>query len=87
MPDTIDARPYFEAFEDALRNMQDHEIRAVCIVALCDDDDIHNITSNWNAGPYEMAEAANVLQLDASLKFIKANRDELEEDDDEEDED
>lgn len=76
---TPETRPYFEAFEDFLRELQEHDVTAICMVALCSDEDTHDVVANWHCGPFEMAAAAGVLQLHAGMMYNDANKEEGEE--------
>ena len=78
---TPETRPYFEAFEKMLSELQGHDVKSVCMVALCTDGDTHDVITCYNAGPFEMVTAAGALQLHASYKFnqINANEEEGEE--------
>lgn len=68
-------RPYFEAFEDFLRNVNDMNIRAVTITALCEKgEDAHNVIGMWKCGPYELMEMASVLQLRATELYRQAQK-------------
>ena len=75
---TPEVKPYFEAFEDFLRELQGHDVTAIAMVALCSDEDTHDVVSNWHCGPFEMAAAAGVLQLHAGFMYNDANANEEE---------
>lgn len=67
------ARPYWEAFESALKDLQDYDVDSLAIVALCNDEDVHNVCAYWRAGPFEKSSMASVLQLSASLEYNQIN--------------
>lgn len=76
-----ETRPYFEAVEEFLRMIQEHQVTSLCMVALCADEDTHDVVGRWNAGPFEMSAAGGVLQLHAALAYSDANRGKDDEDD------
>lgn len=80
MPDN---RPYFEVVEKFLREIQNHKVTSLCLVALIDDKETHDFVAKWKCGPLETITAAGVLQLHASLQYHDVNYD----DDDEEEDD
>jgi hypothetical protein len=82
----IEAKAYWSTVEEFLRDSQDLNLRSVVIVGLTDhtDTDAHDVISAFGAGPFELMEASNVLQLHANLLFTKANEEEETDDDAEE---
>jgi len=71
-------KPYYPALEDFIRELEERKVTALCMVALCADDSIHDVVGTYNAGPFELAMAAGVLQLHAGVVYREVN----EEDDD-----
>lgn len=63
--------------------MQECNVTSLCMVALCSDEGTHDVVANWQAGPFEMASAAGILQLHAGLKYMEVNDEEEEEIEDE----
>ena len=76
---TPEVKPYFGTVEEFLRLLQEHEITSICLVALCADEDTHDVVATWQAGPFETASAAGILQLHAALKYNEMNRGEEDE--------
>ena len=87
--DQIEEKPYFEAVENFLRELQHHDVKSLQLVALCNDPDTFDVIGTWGSGPNELASAAGLLQMHASLKYTKENEgyDDDDDDDDEEDDD
>ena len=93
--DQIEEKPYFEAVENFLRELQHHDVKSLQLVALCNDPDTFDVIGTWGSGPNELASAAGLLQMHASLKYTRENEDYNEDagdddgddDDDEEDDD
>ncbi len=85
--DTPEPRDYWEMVEELLRDLQERKVRSLIAVALIDDENIHDVLSVWGAGPYELSDAAGILQLHAGLLFnqINGSEDEEDEEDDEDD--
>lgn len=75
-------RPYFEAVEEFLTEAQQHNVTSLHLVAMCSDPDTHDVVAGWNAGPFETAAAAGVLQLHAAQQYTELNNTDEEEDDD-----
>ena len=76
---TPEQRPYWEAVEEFLRALQENNVTSLCMVALCSDEDTHDVVSCWHAGPFEKASAAGILQLHASYAYNHVNDDDDEE--------
>ena len=68
-----EARPYFEAVEEFLRELQEHNVTSICMVALCSDEDTYDVVSGWQAGPHETASMAGILQMHAALLYHDVN--------------
>lgn len=83
----IDTRPYFPAVEDFLQALQEENVRAICMVALLDDETGHDVLSTWGSGPFEMKACAGVLDLHAALRFVEMNTEDDEEDEEDNDQD
>lgn len=77
---TPEARPYFEAVEEFLRELQGCNVTSLCMVALCSDEDTHDIVSAWRAGPFETASIAGILQMHAALMYHDVNEEDGEDD-------
>lgn len=73
---TPETRPYFEAVEEFLRELQEHSVTSLCMVALCSDEDTYDVISQWNSGPFEMASMAGIIQMHSTLMYIDANDEE-----------
>ena len=84
--DEPEPRDYWEAVEEFLKELQRYRVRSLAMVALTNDPAAHDVTSVWGAGPFELSDAAGVLQLHAGYMFQRANEDEDDEDEDDEDE-
>lgn len=84
--DQIEEKPYFEAVENFLRELQHHDVKSLQLVALCNDPDTFDVIGTWGSGPNELASAAGLLQMHASLKYTRENEDYDEDDDDDDDE-
>lgn len=74
----VTSRPYWEAVETFLRDLQDRDVRSVVLVGLLRDEDTHNVCVMYDAGPFELSDAAGILQLAAAKKYLEVNRDEEE---------
>ena len=85
--DQIEEKPYFEAVENFLRELQHHDVKSLQLVALCNDPDTFDVIGTWGSGPNELASAAGLLQMHASLKYTRENEDDDDDDDDDDEED
>lgn len=74
----METKPYWEAVETFLRDLQDRDVRSVVLVGLLRDEDTHNVCVMYDAGPFELSDAAGILQLNAAKKYLEVNRDEEE---------
>lgn len=77
----MDTRPYYEAVETFLREIQDLNVTSMCLVALSDDKEIHNVIVGYRAGPFETASMAGILQLRAGMLYAEANEEDEEDED------
>lgn len=82
-------RDYWPAVESWLKEAAKYPITAAAMVALTADENVHDVAVVYNAGPFETATMASVLQLMAGHKYdlMREDDDEDPEDDGEEEED
>ena len=71
----IESRDYFPTVEDFLREIQDLHVTGLAMVALVDDPECHDVVGVFDRGPFELASAADILQLHASMRYADINRD------------
>ena len=71
----VENRDYFPAVEDFLREIQDLRVTGLAMVALVDDPECHDVVGVFDCGPFELASAAGILQLHASMRYADINRD------------
>ena len=72
-------KPYYQALEDFIRELEDLKVTSLHLVALCADEGTHDVVGMWNAGPFEMAMAAGVLQLHAGSMYREVNGEDADE--------
>ena len=75
-----DVKPYYQTVENFLRETDDLKVRSMVLVALTDDDEIHDVICDFGAGPFELAEISGLLNLHAAHSYIKINEEEDEPD-------
>lgn len=54
----VENKPYFPAVEEFLRDLQELDVQALVMVALCGDEDVHDSVGTYRCGPFELAAAA-----------------------------
>ena len=67
-------KDYFPAVEEFLRSLANMNVRGLAMVALVKDRGVHDAVTAWGCGPFELVEAAAVLQLRAAELYTKINR-------------
>lgn len=58
----IENKPYFPAVEEFLRDLQELDVQALVMVALCGNEDVHDSVGVYRCGPFELASAAGPEQ-------------------------
>ena len=76
----IENKPYFPAVEEFLRDLQELDVQALVMVALCGD--VHDSVVTYRCGSFELAAAAGILQMHSCYRYQQMQN----EDDDEESE-
>ena len=70
---------YTSAVVEFLEACEQHEIRALTLVALCDDEETSDVVGTWSAGPHELSQASGILAMHAAFRYMDANRGEEDE--------
>lgn len=82
MPD-IEHKPYFATVEEFLRDIQKLDVRALVMVALCGNEDVHDSVGVYRCGPFELAEAAGILTMHSCYHYQQMNKKEDDEESEE----
>lgn len=83
MPD-IEEKPYFPAVEEFLRDLQELDVQALVMVALCGDEDVYDSVGTYRCGPFELAAAAGILTMHSCYRYQQMNSEDDEEENEEE---
>ena len=77
---TTGAEPpaYISAVSEFLEACEKHQVRAVALVALCDDEDTADLVAAQGCGPHELSQASGILAMHAAFKYMEVNREEEE---------
>lgn len=70
---TTNPKEYGEAIIGFLNDLEYVKVKSLALVAICDDEDVHDVVCTWHAGPFEMMMAASSLQLHAGSVYNKIN--------------
>lgn len=73
---------YVAAVAEFLEALEQHDVRALMLVALCNDEDTNDVVGAWDAGPNEMSQAAGILSMHAAFRYMQVNTEEEEEGED-----
>lgn len=65
----IENKPYLPAVEEFLRDLQELDVQALVMVALCGDEDVHDSVGTYRCGPFELAAAAGILQMHSCYRY------------------
>ena len=66
-------KPYYEAVENLLREIEHRKVKSLMMVALVDDEEIYDVVSDYAAGPMELAFISGLLQFHAQNKLREAD--------------
>lgn len=66
-------KAYNEAVINFLNDLEGEKVKSLVMVALCDDEETHDVVCTWKAGPIETMTVAGVLQLHAGLMYNNIN--------------
>lgn len=79
----IENKPYFPAVEEFLRDLQELDVQALVMVALCGNEDVHDSVGVYRCGPFELAEAAGILTMHSCYHYQQMNKKEDDEESEE----
>lgn len=82
---TPQPKEYWSSIEDFMKDIDDLKVDSLVLVALVSPDDesgTRDVLAVYQAGPFELMNAAGTLQLHAGYMFNKINADEEDEQED-----
>lgn len=80
----VENKPYFPAVEEFLRDLQELDVQALVMVALCGDEDVHDSVGTYRCGPFELAEAAGILTMHSCYRYQEMQQEQDDEESEEE---